>query len=516
MTSRESWAFRWTDFPLIFWMIGLAEFLAYVLVLGPTSQPSAAAWAVSATAFVALCYRDRARIIEAFRVRSDDRLATFGFLALALIVMAMLGLAGFESFKPPHLPQEYDAIMYHMGIPRQHLFAGNLKFLDWSVADLYPMSIQWGLAPYWFSLTWIQKVPQFVFALGCLSTLLSLGRRFAGPGLRAFVPAIAFVVSHGVMIQLGTAMMDLANLYFLLAAVDAFCSRRYAIGGVALGVFLSAKAFYPIQGALIGGALLGFAFLRDREALEARKKGIVQFATLAIVVASALLARSAWIDLQRTGTPFFPIATCVWKAAPGCQGLAGELIRESSQHIHAAVSTTYGNGKGPLAFVRHLWRVAVPTQGVNNEFDYPLGLPWLLLLPFIALTLGSARSRELPFPYILALGLLFWAFWWVSSQQARWLYPTLALGWLGTLEAQRRTHLRVIFACLLASGLLSFASEWRALKASLTTPAAQLQRSHEEVVVWDSVKDQLISKEILYVNRLVVDHAPESRAWILR
>ena len=55
----------------------------------------------------------------------------------------------------------------------------------------------------------------------------------------------------------------------------------------------------------------------------------------------------------------------------------------------------YGPWPLVLAFVKHFWLIAVPEKGVNNAFDYPVGLPYLLVVGhscifYAALPVGSS------------------------------------------------------------------------------------------------------------------------------
>ena len=90
--------------------------------------------------------------------------------------MGQLILSFFLSLKVPQLPQEYDALHYHMGIPRQHLLHQSLSWLNWSSADLWPMPVQFGMAPYWFVTEYPQKVIQWFFAVGVFLVLVQLVR----------------------------------------------------------------------------------------------------------------------------------------------------------------------------------------------------------------------------------------------------------------------------------------------------------------------------------------------------
>ena len=157
----------------------------------------------------------------------------------------------------------------------------------------------------------------------------------------------------------------------------------------------------------------------------------------------------------------------------------------------------------------------MPSRGVNNEFDYPLGLPWLLFV-ILAIAAGLEFRKTRALPGVLILALLFWAIWWMGSQQSRWLYPTLTLGWLGTLHIQRKINPTLIFSVLLVSGVLCLLSEKNALWETLKKSSFNIERDQVAVIQRDSASGLLMSKEMLYVNHYADDHFPGDRTWILK
>jgi len=56
----------------------------------------------------------------------------------------------------------------------------------------------------------------------------------------------------------------------------------------------------------------------------------------------------------------------------------GKVIK--AEQADLAMKDAYGLKRSLPGFVKHFWLVAVPEQGVNNRFDYPLGLIYLLCL----------------------------------------------------------------------------------------------------------------------------------------
>jgi hypothetical protein len=217
--------------------------------------------------------------------------------------------------------------------------------------------------------------------------------------------------------------------------------------------------------------------------------------------------------MQRAGTPIFPFVTCVFSTAQGCQGKAGEIIRESARQ-ELDVKNHYGTGKDFKSFLNHFWKISIPTIGVNNEYDYPLGLSWLLFSVFLIASFPYwIRSKEIPI--IILIALLQWVLWWNMTHQARFLYPVLALGLLGTMSIQKKVHPMILLTALCFSASLSLVSMWRAYKNDLGRSSAQIQKEQKEKLVWDLKTGALITQECLYADQLVTKHAPGYKAVIL-
>jgi hypothetical protein len=110
--------------------------------------------------------------------------------------------------------------------------------------------------------------------------------------------------------------------------------------------------------------------------------------------------------------------------------------------------------------------------------------------------------------------LLFWMSWWGGSQQSRWLYPVLALGWLATLEIQSKLRPTALLLCLVASAVFSVYSQQGNLGSPFRDGTA-IQREMAARVLRDET-GQVLSRETLYVEEPLATHAPVTPYWILR
>lgn len=503
-----------TYWPTVLWLFGYLEFW---LQLGPWRP-----WlgiSVGAAVFVA--------VISVLRHRSDLRAdsrrlgrewlgAPLLFKLCFVFSVLILTIGLIESRHPPHLIQEGDTMVYHVSIPRQHLLARASGHLPWSVADLFPMPLQWGFAPAWLMNDTLNKGPQAATALWLLVLMIGLGRRATGEGAagwQGWVPGLALMSSHGVAIQLGTAMMDIPILYCAVAAWHAHRTGRTGWAALHLALFATAKSFSPPQTALIL-AIAAVVMLSSRSSSVRRIfENTARPALIFLAFFLTLMARSAVVSYQVAGTPLFPFFTCMDAGVPGCEGDAGTNIRDSA-HQHMGTRDAYGNGRGVVAFVKHLWRVAVPTQGVNNEFDYPLGLPWLLgtFMLVVSLILGFREKRVTPES---AIALAFWAVWWAGSHQSRWLYPMIAFAWLGTIRLQRMIQPRLLLGALVVSAAFSLISQVRSLRPFLFLSSEEIQAQQAAKVTRDS-RGNVTDVKTLYVNEPILEHKGTDPLWIIQ
>ena len=172
----------------------------------------------------------------------------------------------------------------------------------------------------------------------------------------------------------------------------------------------------------------------------------------------------------------YPLGAGMVQALPGqADPVRAQIDQRGKEHL--AVKDNYGSGRGLKAFLEHFWIIAVPEKGVNNRFDYPLGLPLLLvLLPFIYFLYQSLRQGA--FPVLPVLSLVYWLFWWAGSQQSRFLFIPLVLIIVTTLAALPRLS-KVLMACILAALGLTALSVYRAHAPDFGRPGLAVIREYD-------------------------------------
>ena len=422
------------------------------------------------------------------------------YISFGLILSGIILSCGFyASLLPPHLPQETDAIIYHITLPRQHLLWGTFEHLRWSSADLFLLPIDFALAPFWLSTQLPNKIPQFLFFIGIifvsLKWMMRLSQnRFWGLLLIFF----AVLGSHNISIQLGTAMLGFVSTYLFIAALDSFLERRLFLCALESSFLFWSKPFVPFQVVLVVGVgivlymvlrKMGFSKIgwSSYEWFSANlkkdyRKYFVKFMSvflvLSVLVAGPFLIKS----LYYAGTPIYPFFTGVFKINPHIDenSVGWQSILEKSRQYHT-YKDAYGHGRSFLDLVRHFWLVAVPEDGVNNSFDYPLGLAYLLCLgPFVYIFFRSLLNREfLILPWIVALD---WGLWWLTSQQTRFLYVPILLMMLVVLS-QRTMQTKMMRLGLLLALAMTSLSVVRAHKNDFGKSAMDVLREKDREFV---------------------------------
>ncbi len=418
-------------------------------------------------------------------------------LVFGLAAVGLLGVALNAALLPPHLIQESDALNYHYTLPRQHLIIRSFRHISWAADDLFLLPVQFALAPFWFVTALPNKVPQWFFLVGLLAILMKLARRWSGGDDRAAVlTGLAVLGAHHVGVQMGTAMLDLVLAYLLFAALDSFQEGRWLLGTLEASFLLWSKSFMPVQLGLVGLAMAlacwaaraagwhveGAARIHDLWRRKGRRI-LAAFGVGGLVIGGPFLAKATYYS----GTPVFPILTGIVPWPRYADSPAHWQSIQASSSAFVRVARGYGEGRSFGAFLRHLWIVAVPTRGVNNAYDYPLGLVYLLVLgPFMGQVLRAARRKT------VALGALFigasWGLWWFGSQQSRYLYGPVLLMTVLVLADRSWRRSPVLAGCLLAAVGLTAVSVTRSHRPDWGRPAlAVLRQKDRDVLMMNQV-----------------------------
>lgn len=415
-----------------------------------------------------------------FKREIDVKFSIASFQALSVgekffigsgVVLAgvMLLAAAYASLLPPHLMQEADVLSYHYTLPRQNLIANSFAHFPWSVFDVFPYPVQFALAPYWFATVLPNKVPQFFFLLGILGMAFRLTGYFSqNHFLKSLVAVLGVLAAHHVGIQSGTAMLDLVIAYLFFAAIDSFLRGQVVLAALEMAFYVWSKSFLPIQtialilavGATWGVARhfkfkISLAFHLEelrRDFKDRAKKFLGVFLAVSLLIGGPFWFKS----LVVTGTPLYPFFVPTKPPTYWQNQDPSEWNRFlAATQMLMGLQNAYGLERTPVNFVKHFWLVAVPEKGVNNRFDYPLGLIYLLCVgPLVWLFLKSLIARHLSL--IPLFIILFWLSWWFGSQQTRFLYvPVLLMTFVVFAEVKVTRILLFAVFCALFLNVLS-------------------------------------------------------------
>ncbi len=449
-------------------------------------------------------YFEKAGLFEKFY------LVTGGVLVIAVLIIGFMAAT-----LPPHLSQEYDALNYHLTIPRQHLILNSFRHIPWSTADLFPLPVDFALAPYWFVTALPNKISQFVFLLALIAVSKNLCQRFSPNGYPArILVCFAILGSHCFGVQIGTAMLDIVLCYLFIAAIDSFLAGAIFLSAVEFTFYFWSKSFVPPQTifiiAIVGGLILvlkkaGFKILtwdfdqeltvQEMKALWAALKNFFKiFLVLSILIGGPFIIKSTVCS----GTPLYPFKPGLIKLNPN--------IDDHSKHweslmgatkTHMTTKDQYGHGRSLGSFIKHFWLVAVPEKGVNNTFDYPLGLMFLVFLgPFFMLIAQSLKKGEIPLLPLWAV--VFWLSWWMGSQQARFLYIPLVLIYL-TVGTGFKFQTKIFKCAVTLSMFLAVLSVYRAHKPDFGKSSWEVLRDKDKTVV-EMSKRQIADGKMESVN----------------
>jgi hypothetical protein len=412
----------------------------------------------------------RAKRGNLFKDINDDKILWSAGFGVALFIIGIVVLA---SFKPIHLVQEFDCLQYHYTLPRQHLILGSFAHIPWAADDLFLLPMDFALAPFWFATELPNKIPQLIIFLGLIGVAARLTLALAGERRPWAGPLVLLVIlgTHGFGIQMGTGMLDLAIVYLFLAFLDSLRSGHWFLAGVEFTFFFWSKPLMPL-GVVITMAVLALAFILARHdqwqitdtfPLKHWQRAFGLCAVLSVVVAGPFIAKS----IDYAATPFYPMS-------PGLMGTWGKIqihpqawhsLQQASQLWMEGTKNSYGHGRGLLSFIKHWWLLALPEKGVNNAFDYPLGLTYLLMIgPFLFFLAKDILNRK--FSPLSILATIIWLLWWFTAQQSRFLYVPLMIIFLVTIARLEKIS-RILFLCILISLLFEALSLWGAHRGDI-------------------------------------------------
>ncbi|OGX23480.1 MAG: hypothetical protein A2Y03_04870 [Omnitrophica WOR_2 bacterium GWF2_38_59] len=413
----------------------------------------------------------------------------FGTLLCAFIIFVAIK----ASLLPPHLPQEYDSLNYHITLPRQHLIVNSFSHLSWSTADLFLSPIDYSLAPYLLATKLPNKLPQIFFSIGLLFILISiLGHYKERNYFGKFLIVFSVLGSHFICIQMGVAMIDMIICYLLFAFIDSLLNGKHVFAVVEFAFCFWSKPQVPILISALLFISIIFVFFIKKAGFKIYfisescknlekcdlKKYAAFFLMLSLVIGGPFIAKS----IKYTGTPLFPFFVGKINLNPTINvksDYMSKILNVSNQLL--GVKDQYGKGKGISAFIKHLWLISVPEKDVNNSYDYPVGLPYLLCAGvFILLFYESIKKKKIDL--MMMFIVIYWALWWIGSNQTRFLYVPI-IGMYIIVILNKRFVTRVFSIGILISLMIASLSIFRAHKRDFGREKIEVIRSKDKMLI---------------------------------
>lgn len=390
--------------------------------------------------------------------------------ALSLGLCGLFALAFCLSLAPPN-GADYDSLVYHLAVPSQYLRAGKVVELPYDHHSYFPMSLEmlYALGLWARGAVFAKLFHWLMLPLGALA-LIAIGKR-GGSARGGLIGAVLYASTPLITQEATTAYIDLGFAAFTFLAVlclaSAFESRSrldFALCGAFCGFCLGTKYFGALVFGFLGLYLLisGFKNAIERPQLV---RNALFFAIPALLFGSFWYAR----NIFWTGNPVFPFAFGLF----GGRGWDAEMARlyDESQAI-------YGFGRTPFDLLLLPWRLAMAPLNYGQPF-WPLAatppggtltgafeVPGLLLSSFVGPALVALgfpalflKPKPRPIAICAALFTFLFAFWFLTSQQVRYLIPSLGMlallgGWGATQIAPRLRFSRLIGAAMLGLWLL--------------------------------------------------------------
>jgi hypothetical protein len=390
-------------------------------------------------------------------------------LLLVLYLILIFALTLLLTLAPPSA-NDYDSLVYHLAAPAQYLRVGRIIELPYDHHSYFPFLTEMLFA---LGLAWkgpvLAKLFHWLMLPLCCMGLIAMGSRHFSrrAGLLA---AALFATIPLVQIEATTAYVDLSLCAFVLLAFLCFANWLESRDGWWLGwsgVFCGFALGVKYSGALFFLWLLAWAsavFLLDRKRTASMSERLALKPIMVFTVISILIGGGWYLrNIFWTGNPVYPFAYEIF----GGKGWTLEMAKG-----YALDQATFGFGRGVLDFLLLPWRLAMaplnfkqpfwplldtPIQnGASGAFEVgPQVLQSFVGPPLLAFGLPLVFMRRKPrlIGFLLWTFAIFWAFWFVTSQQIRYLLPTLALlclccGW-GVLRLAARSAL-LKWTCALA------------------------------------------------------------------
>ena len=232
---------------------------------------------------------------------------------LAVAAFLILAMSLINSLSPP---LAFDALVYHLTLPRLYLQAGRIYYVPqimfWGMPQTGEMLYTWAMG-----LAGEQTAALVGWAIGLLTLVGLAGALQAFISRRvAWVAIASLIAAYSLAVSLSWAYIDwlmaLFGLCFLLSLLEWRFRRRHQtlfVVGIFTGLAFTTKYTGGML-ALIGIGVLGFDHFFKRAVVRAAANNFVAFVQRVLIFGGAAgLVALPWLikNWLATGNPFYPL-----------------------------------------------------------------------------------------------------------------------------------------------------------------------------------------------------------------
>lgn len=399
-------------------------------------------------------------------------------LFLTLYLLLITALAIVLSLASPN-GNDYDSLVYHLAAPQQYLLRGRIVELHYDHHSYFPFLTEmlFALGLHWKGAVLAKLFHWLMLPLSC-GVLLAIGQRHFS--LRAgLIAACLFASIPIAQVEATTGYVDLSLTAFVALTFSCFLNWLRERDGWWLawsGVFCGFALGVKYSGALYLGWLIvwviGSFVFKPKSAKPS--KGTFDFAgtmkALCALCLPALLVGGGWYlrNWLWTGNPVFPFAYEIFGGKGWTLEMARAYTRDQAmfgfgRSVSDLLWLPWRAAMAPLNFGMPFWPLASTPldNGAAGRFEVPAQVTQTFIGPPLlafSLPLFFIKRKPQTIGFLLWTYAALWIFWAVTSQQLRYLLPSLTLlcvccGW-GVLQlSERSTLLKWTGAITLATWL---------------------------------------------------------------
>src|SRR5688572_14959356 len=402
-----------TESTLLAYMLGLGALSIVFMLIGLVG------WLNSMGIFICLAISGCVASFELYKIVLDDWSAIWRLsrnnnvyeMLLKIFIMAMIPILLVHAFTPVW---DYDALLYHLEIPRQFLAHGRIYFDPEIMRSAYPllgeMLFVVGMA---FQLDSLSKLINLTYAFLFVLSTFTFAKRFFNRevGLVAvgiLISAPAFILwATWASIDFAWACYELWSIYAValwLANEKTDTEKWLRLAGIMSGFAASTK-YISIPSLLIVAVIITWMSMqRSKQRIVEAIRNLLTFGLSAGLVMGAWYIKN-WIW---TGNPVYPLVF----GGPGWGPLENQILQDYMQ--------TFGVGKSWLDYLLLPYNVYAhhdQFSTIQQEIIHPL--LWLaFLFPFVV--------KYQKYAAIIIYAALYYIWWLFGSQVIRFLLPPSA------------------------------------------------------------------------------------------